>query len=105
MRRTPRGDSASRTGLIPRPQPATPGGRRAYLFVNGRPFGEKLLVRAADRGYRTTIPEGVHPSLFLFLEVPDGDVDVNVHPAKAEVRFRDRAAPERVGGAGAGAAR
>jgi len=89
------GDTAL-TGLIQRPHSATPGGRRAYLFVNGRPFGEKLLVRAADRGYRTTIPEGVHPSLFLFLEVPDGDVDVNVHPAKAEVRFRDRAAVERL---------
>jgi DNA mismatch repair protein MutL len=91
-----RDDSAALTGLIQRPHSATPGGRRAYLFVNGRPFGEKLLVRAADRGYRTTIPEGVHPSLFLFLEVPDGDVDVNVHPAKAEVRFRDRAAIERL---------
>jgi DNA mismatch repair protein MutL len=91
-----RDDAAALTGLIQRPHSATPGGRRAYLFVNGRPFGEKLLVRAADRGYRTTIPEGVHPSLFLFLEVPDGDVDVNVHPAKAEVRFRDRAAIERL---------
>jgi DNA mismatch repair protein MutL len=91
-----RDGAAALTGLIQRPHSATPGGRRAYLFVNGRPFGEKLLVRAADRGYRTTIPEGVHPSLFLFLEVPDGDVDVNVHPAKAEVRFRDRASIERL---------
>jgi DNA mismatch repair protein MutL len=88
--------SAALAGLVQRPHSATPGGRRAYLFVNGRPFGERLLVRAADRGYRTTIPEGVHPSLFLFLEVPDGEVDVNVHPAKAEVRFRDRATVERL---------
>ncbi|MBV9774352.1 MAG: DNA mismatch repair endonuclease MutL [Gemmatimonadetes bacterium] len=87
---------AALTGLIQRPHSVTPGGRRVYLFVNGRPFTERLLVRAADRGYRTTIPEGVHPSLFLFLEVPDGDVDVNVHPAKAEVRFRDRSAIERL---------
>jgi DNA mismatch repair protein MutL len=91
-----RDDTAALTGLVQRPHSATPGGRRAYLFVNGRPFGERLLVRAADRGYHTTIPQGVHPSLFLFLEVPDGDVDVNVHPAKAEVRFRDRAAIERL---------
>ncbi|HEV2150027.1 MAG TPA: DNA mismatch repair endonuclease MutL [Longimicrobiaceae bacterium] len=87
---------AALTGLVQRPHSATPGGRRAYLFVNGRPFTERLLVRAADRGYHTTIPQGVHPSLFLFVEVPDGDVDVNVHPAKAEVRFRDRAAIERL---------
>ncbi|HEX7243766.1 MAG TPA: DNA mismatch repair endonuclease MutL, partial [Longimicrobiaceae bacterium] len=87
---------AALTGLVQRPHSATPGGRRAFLFVNGRPFSERLLVRAADRGYRTTIPEGVHPSLFLFLEVPDGEVDVNVHPAKAEVRFRDRGAVERL---------
>ncbi len=91
-----RDGTAALTGLVQRPHSATPGGRRAYLFVNGRPFGERLIVRAADRGYRTTIPEGVHPSLFLFLEVPDGDVDVNVHPAKAEVRFRDRGAIERL---------
>jgi len=91
-----RDGAAALTGLVQRPHSATPGGRRAYLFVNGRPFGERLIVRAADRGYRTTIPEGVHPSLFLFLEVPDGDVDVNVHPAKAEVRFRDRGAIERL---------
>jgi DNA mismatch repair protein MutL len=88
--------AAALTGLVQRPHAATPGGRRAYLFVNGRPFAERLLVRAADRGYRTTIPDGVHPSLFLFLEVPDGEVDVNVHPAKAEVRFRDRVAVERM---------
>ncbi|HEY0019670.1 MAG TPA: DNA mismatch repair endonuclease MutL [Longimicrobium sp.] len=83
------------SGLIQRPNAARPGGRRTYLFVNGRAFGDRNLVRAADRAYRTTIPPGVHPHLFLFLEVPDGEVDVNVHPAKAEVRFRDRTGVER----------
>ncbi|HEU4455734.1 MAG TPA: DNA mismatch repair endonuclease MutL [Longimicrobium sp.] len=83
------------SGLIQRPNAARPGGRRTYLFVNGRAFGDRNLVRAADRAYRTTIPPGVHPHLFLFLEVPDGEVDVNVHPAKAEVRFRDRIGVER----------
>ncbi len=83
------------TGLVQRPHASRPGGRRAYLFVNGRAFDDRSLLRAAARAYRTTIPQGVHPSLFLFLELPDGDVDVNVHPAKAEVRFRDRAALER----------
>ncbi len=84
------------SGLIQRPNAARPGGRRTYLFVNGRAFGDRNLVRAADRAYRTTIPPGVHPHLFLFLEVPDGEVDVNVHPAKAEVRFRDRIGVERL---------
>ena len=84
------------SGLVERPRSATPGARRAYLFVNGRPFGDRALLRAADRAYRTTIAPGIRPSLFLFLDVPEGSVDVNVHPAKAEVRFRDPVAVERV---------
>jgi DNA mismatch repair protein MutL len=84
------------TGLVQRPNAARPGGRRTYLFVNGRAFTDRYLVRAADRAYRTTIAPGIHPHLFLFLEVPDGEVDVNVHPAKAEVRFRDRIGVERL---------
>jgi DNA mismatch repair protein MutL len=84
------------SGLVQRPNSARPGGRRSYFFVNGRAFSDRTLVRAADRAYRTTIPTGVHPHLFLFLEVPDGEVDVNVHPAKAEVRFRDRIGVERL---------
>ena len=90
-----RAGSVAVSGLVQRPNSARPGGRRAYLFVNGRAFADRALVRAADRAYRTTIPPGVHPHLFLFLEVPDGEVDVNVHPAKAEVRFRDRIGVER----------
>jgi DNA mismatch repair protein MutL len=76
-------------GLIQRPDAAQPGLRRAQLFVNGRPFRAPSLIRAADRGYKTTIPHGARPWVFLYLRVPDGDVDVNVHPAKAEVRFRE----------------
>lgn len=91
-----RGGGITLTGLIQRPDDARPVSRRTYLFVNGRSFGDRALVRAADRAYRTTIPHGVYPSLFLFFEVPDGEVDVNVHPAKAEVRFRDRPAVERI---------
>ena len=79
-------------GLVQRPDATRPGFRRACLFVGGRPFRELALVRAVDRGYRTTIPEKNRPSLFLFLNVPAGSVDVNVHPTKAEVRFRDLAA-------------
>lgn len=83
------------TGLVQRPHSSRPGGRKAYFFVNGRSFSDRYLARAVDRAYKTTIPQGVYPSFFLFLEVPDGDVDVNVHPAKAEVRFRDRVGVER----------
>ena len=76
-------------GLIQRPDAAGPGFRRAYLFVNGRPFRNPPLLRAADRGYRTTIAPGQRPWLFLYLQVSDGLVDVNVHPAKLEVRFEE----------------
>jgi DNA mismatch repair protein MutL len=75
-------------GLVQRPDAAKPGLRRVQLFVNGRPFRAPGLVRAAERGYRTTIPHGARPWIFLYLAVPGDDVDVNVHPAKAEVRFR-----------------
>jgi len=76
-------------GLVQRPDAARPGVRRSHLFVNGRPFRAPGLVRAVERGYRTTIPQGARPWLFLYLTLPGEQVDVNVHPAKAEVRFRD----------------
>jgi len=82
------------TGLVQRPSEAAASGRVAYLFVNGRPFRDAFVVRAAERGYRATVPAGVRPSLILRLEVAASDLDVNVHPAKLEVRFRDRYAVE-----------
>ena len=81
-------------GLIQRPDAAKSGFRRAHLFVNGRPFRSRPLLAALDRGYRTTIPETVRPWAFLYLRTPPGRVDMNVHPAKAEVRFRDSGAVE-----------
>jgi DNA mismatch repair protein MutL len=81
-------------GLIQRPDAARPGLRRAHLFVNGRPFQASPLVAAAERGYRTTIPHGARPWMFLYVQVPGAEVDVNVHPAKAEVRFRHQARVE-----------
>ncbi len=83
-------DGLTVAGLIQRPDAARPGFRRSHLFVNGRPFRSPALVRAAERGYRTTIPQGVRPWLFLYLQVPGDQVDVNVHPAKSEVRFREQ---------------
>jgi DNA mismatch repair protein MutL len=59
-----------------------------YLFVNGRYVRDRIVARALTEGYRTVLPHGVYPSALLFLEVPPEEVDVNVHPAKTEVRFR-----------------
>ena len=83
------------TGFAQRPADAQPTGRRAQLLVNGRPFRDSFLVRAAEAGYRSAIHPGDRPSLFLNVQVDPGEVDVNVHPAKLEVRFRDRFAVER----------
>ncbi len=59
-----------------------------YLFVNGRPIRDRLFVHAAYAAYRSFMPVKRHPVFILFLDMPPGDVDVNVHPAKQEVRFR-----------------
>jgi DNA mismatch repair protein MutL len=81
-------------GLVERPDAALAGPRRVHLFVNGRPFRDRDLVFVAERAYRTTVPYGARPSLLLYLHAESGAVDVNVHPAKLEVRFRDRACIE-----------
>jgi len=83
------------SGLVQRPADVGMTSRRVFLTVNGRAIRDPGLVRAAEAAYRSTISAGVRPSLVLDIEVPAGDVDVNVHPAKAEVRFRDRWVTER----------
>ena len=83
------------SGLIERPGDVGTSGRRVHLFVNGRAIRDPGLVRAAETAYRTTIPAGLRPSLFLDITVPADTVDVNVHPTKAEIRFRDRWPVER----------
>ncbi len=83
------------TGYIQRPADAQPTGRRTQLFINTRPFRDPFLVRAAEAGYRSAIAPGDRPSLLLMIEAPAGEIDVNVHPAKLEVRFRDRIGAEK----------
>jgi DNA mismatch repair protein MutL len=60
-----------------------------HLVVNGRPVRDKLLAGAVRGGYGDLVPNGRHPMLALFLTLPPDEVDVNVHPAKTDLRFRD----------------
>ena len=83
------------SGLVQRPADVGTSTRRAFLSINGRAVRDAGIARAVESAYRTTIVAGVRPSFFLNVTVPADAVDVNVHPAKAEVRFRDRWNTER----------
>jgi DNA mismatch repair protein MutL len=82
-------------GLVERPADVGTATRRVFLSINGRSVRDLGIVRAAEAAYRSTIPSGVRPTLFLDVVVAADMVDVNVHPAKSEVRFRDRWQVER----------
>jgi DNA mismatch repair protein MutL len=84
------------SGLVERPADVGTVSRHAFVSVNGRAVRDAGIVRAAESAYRSTIPAGVRPTLYLDIVVAADMVDVNVHPAKAEVRFRDRWQVERL---------
>ena len=90
-----RRDEMHLTGLAGLPTMNRQTASHIYLFVNDRPVRDRQLLGAVRAGYQDMLPRGRHPVLVLFLTLPPSDVDVNVHPAKAEVRFSD---PQRVRG-------
>ena len=77
------------TGFAGLPTLNRPTSQHQYLFVNGRPVRDKLLAGAVRGAYQDFLARDRHPMVALFLEAPPEMVDVNVHPAKTEVRFRD----------------
>src|ERR1700730_4206521 len=79
------------SGLIGLPTLNRAAPRDQYLVVNGRPVRDKLLVGAVRGAYQDVLARDRHPMVALFLDGPADEIDVNVHPAKAEVRFRDAA--------------
>jgi len=85
-------DGVRLTGVVSLPTFNRGVADQQYLFVNSRPVKDRLLVGALRAAYRDLIARDRQPIAALFLEVPLEDVDVNVHPAKTEVRFRDPAA-------------
>ncbi len=82
-------DGISVSGYAGYPTFHRPTTRSQYLFVNGRPVRDRVLLSAVRGAYGDLLPGGRHPAAVLFLSVPPREVDVNVHPTKAEVRFRD----------------
>ena len=77
------------TGFASLPTYNRGSNQHQFLFVNGRPVKDKLLVGAVRGAYQDFLARDRHPVVALFVDLPPGQVDVNVHPAKAEVRFRD----------------
>ena len=84
-------DSVRLTGHAALPTLNRATAQAQYLFVNGRPVRDRLLLGAIRGAYADVLPRDRHPVLALYLELPPEEVDVNVHPTKAEVRFRDPA--------------
>ena len=80
------------TGYVSAPRDRRTSRDSQYLFVNRRFVRDRMIGRSLSEGYRSILPHGVYPAALLFIETPLEEVDVNVHPAKTEVRFRRSAA-------------
>jgi DNA mismatch repair protein MutL len=77
-------------GFVSKPEIQKLNRNSIYVFVNGRLIRDRLIQHALTEAYRNIIPPTVFPVVLLFLELPSGEVDVNVHPSKTEVRFRQQ---------------
>ena len=77
-------------GFVSKPEIQKLNRNSIFVFVNGRLIRDRLVQHALTEAYRNIIPPTVHPVVLLFLELPAGEVDVNVHPSKTEVRFRQQ---------------
>jgi DNA mismatch repair protein MutL len=82
-------DDISVVALLGRPEDDMASGRFQHFFISGRPFRDRSVMHAVQEGYRGRLLSGRQPIVFMQLQVPLQYVDVNVHPAKTEVRFRD----------------
>ena len=80
------------TGFTGLPRVSRSDRAEQYVFVNGRPAGAPVVGYAIREAYHTVLPKGQHPVLFLFIETDSAQVDVNVHPTKKEIRFRQSSA-------------
>jgi len=78
------------TGFVSRPEIQKLNRNSIFVFVNGRLIRDRFMQHALTEAYRNILPPTVFPVVLLFLELPAGEVDVNVHPSKTEVRFRQQ---------------
>ena len=83
------GDDFRIEGFVSLPTYARGNGAQQFAFVNGRPVRDKLIAGAIKGAYADVLPPGRFPALVLFIDCAADRVDVNVHPAKTEVRFRE----------------